>query len=48
MKRLATLIYKQRKTSNASQEGDLEANQWFHGITMIGTNIEMPKSRITE
>ena len=37
----------QRKTSNASQESDLEACQWFHGITMIGTNIETRKRRIT-
>ena len=43
MNRLVTLKHKQRKTSNASQEGDLEACQWFHGITMIGTNIETPK-----
>ena len=43
MKRLVTLKYKQRKTSKASQESDLEACQWFHGITMISTNIGTPK-----
>jgi len=48
LKRLVTLKYKQRKTSNASQESDLEACQWFYEITMIGTNIETPKSRITK
>jgi len=48
MKRLVTLKYKQRKTSKASQESDLEACQWFYGITMISTNTETPKSRITE
>jgi len=48
MKRRVTLKYKQRKTSIASQEGDLEVCQWFHGMTMISTNIETPKSRITE
>jgi len=48
MKRLITLKHKQRKTSKARQESDLEACQWFYGITMIGTNIETPKSRITE
>jgi len=48
MKRLVTLKYKQRKTSKASQESDLEAYQWFHGITMISTNIETPKSCTTE
>jgi len=38
----------QRKTtSNAIQKSDLEACQWFYGITMIGTNIETRKSRIT-
>jgi len=47
MKRLVTLKYKQRKTSKASQESDLEACQLFHGIAMIGTNIGTPKSRIT-
>jgi len=48
MKRLVTLKYKQRKTSKVSQESGLEACQWFHGITMISNNIEIPKSRITE
>jgi len=48
MKRLVTLKYKQRKTSKVSQESDLEACQWFYGITMIGTKIETPKCRITE
>jgi len=46
MKHLVTLKHKQRKTSNASQESDLEACQWFHGITMIGTNIENKAFRI--
>jgi len=48
MKRLVTLKYKQTKTSNVSQESDLEACQWFREITKIGMNIETPKSRITE
>jgi len=48
MKRLVILKHKQRKTSNASQESDLEVCQRFHGIAMISTNIEAPKSRITE
>ena len=48
MKRLVTLTYKQTKTSNASQENDLGACQWFQGKTRIGTNMETPKSRITE
>jgi len=48
MKHLVILKYKQRKTSKASQESDLEACQWFYEITMISTNIETPKSRITE
>jgi len=48
MKRLVALKYKQKKTSKASQESDLEACQWFHEIAMSSTNIETPKSRITE
>jgi len=32
----------------ASQENELEACQWFHRITVFGTNIETPTSRITE
>jgi len=43
MKRLAILKHKQRKTSKASQESDLEVCQQFHGIAMIGTNIGTPK-----
>ena len=48
MKRLVSLKYKKRKILKASQEGDLEVCQWFHSITMISTNIETSKSRITE
>jgi len=43
MKRLVTLKCKQKKTSKASQESDLEVCQRFHGIVMIGTNIGTPK-----
>jgi len=32
----------------SSQESNLEACQWLYEITMIGTNIETPKSRIIE
>jgi len=43
MKRLVTLKYKQRETSKASQESDLEVCQRFHGIAAIGINMGTPK-----